>query len=204
MSTMVVSTFLVTAILSIMYFKYLYVCTCLVRCLCQFFLRLLLIYRHHFIIIIAYIMLYLCNETMYTVERCTVECMYRVCLCLLCYVVSVSVSCAVMCHLHSSLSPQIKCTVLYLFRPSTESGKKKMFAAVMGSFSVFGSINSAYTCSQLWAGSCLMVIRSFQCASSQTTSTMAPRSTRPSRFFLCTLKNVGRRAYKAVVSILPW
>ena len=38
---------------------------------------------------------------------------------------------------------------------------------------------------------------SFQCMSSQTTSIMSPKSIRPSGFFSCTLKNMGRPGYKA-------
>ena len=37
----------------------------------------------------------------------------------------------------------------------------------------------------------------YQCASSQTTSITSWKSTRPSRFFSCTLKNMGRPGYEA-------
>ena len=42
-----------------------------------------------------------------------------------------------------------------------------------------------------------MIIHSYICASSQTTSITSPKSTRPSRFFSCMLKNMGRPGYKA-------
>ena len=70
---------------------------------------------------------------------------------------------------------------------------------------MYNSCSEAVTgrlCASIFVLSCTVRSRLFnnhayQCASSQTTSITSWKSTRPSRFFSCTLKNMGRPGYEA-------